>query len=147
MRYLLRTLVAVCLLTGTCLSAPSAGGPIYQRVICVVPMVGSGTLADPKRPLFSPVAGEQPSIVLKKSKGFTDAPVIVGYHSVLSDDGQRAIVEFVARDRAAFAPLLQKIGSAVQVFLPGQISQNDLLNELQKVKKNFDLSSFLAGAR
>ncbi len=104
MRYLLRTLVGVCLLTGTCLSAPSAGGPIYQRVICVVPMVGSGTLADPKRPLFSPVAGEQPSIVLKKSKGFTDAPVIVGYHSVLSDDGQRAIVEFVARDRAAFAP-------------------------------------------
>ncbi len=147
MRYLLRTLLGVCLLAGVSFSAPhSASGPIYQRVICVVPMVGAGTLSDPKRPMFAPVAGEQPSVVLKKSKGFADAPVIVGYHSVLSDDGNNAIVEFVARDRAAFKPLLEKTGASVQVFQAGQLSPNDLVNALQKVKKNFDLTSFLAGA-
>ncbi len=148
MRYLARTLLGVCLFATLSFSAPhSASGPMFQRVICIVPMVGAGTLDDPRRPLFSPVAGEQPSLVLKKSKGFAEAPVILGFHSVLSDDGKSAIVEFVARDRAAFKPFLQGNQSAVQVFEPGKVAPDRLLNELQKVKKNFDLTAFLAGAR
>ena len=147
MGYLLRTLLGVCLLAGAVFSAPNpASGPIYQRVICVVPMTGTGTLSDATRPLFAPVAGAQPSTVLKKSKGFAVAPVIVGYHSVLSDDGKSAIVEFFAQDRAAFTPLL-KGGSGVQVLDPTKVSPQDLQTQLQKVKQKFDLTAFLAGAR
>jgi hypothetical protein len=29
----------------------------YHRVICVVPMIGSGTAADPKRPEYAPAPG------------------------------------------------------------------------------------------
>ena len=28
----------------------------YHRVVCVVPYTGSGTAADPKRPLYAPTA-------------------------------------------------------------------------------------------
>lgn len=97
--------------------------------------------------MFAPVAGEQSSIVLKKSKGFADVPVIVAYHSVISDDGNKAIVEFFARDRAAFKSLLEQTESSIQVFQPGKISEIDLLRELRKLKKSFDLTAFLAGAR
>jgi hypothetical protein len=29
----------------------------YERILCIVPMVGTGTWADPKRPMFVPAAG------------------------------------------------------------------------------------------
>ena len=36
---------------------------LYERLLCVVPMVGAGTDADPRRPMFAPLPpapGEQP---------------------------------------------------------------------------------------
>ena len=62
----------------------------YDRVIAVVPFAGKGTPADPKRPQYAPwPPSKDPNGIL----AFTYLP---------SDDGRLAIVEFVARNRAAF---------------------------------------------
>ena len=66
----------------------------YQRLICVVPMTGAGTAADPRRPLYAPAA-------LTPGQ-----PGILAYSHQISDDGRYALVEFVALDREAFAPIL-----------------------------------------
>jgi hypothetical protein len=59
----------------------------HERLICVVPMIGSGTHEDPRRPMFAPIPG----------KGSPDGILAFAYQ--LSDDGQHALVEFVARAR------------------------------------------------
>ena len=66
----------------------------YHRVICVVPMIGSGTAADPRRPQYAPAPGS----------ALPDG--IIGFTQVPTDDGKFAIVEFVAQDRKAFQAIL-----------------------------------------
>jgi hypothetical protein len=61
----------------------------YHRVIAVVPMIGSGTPTDPLRPKYAPAPGS------------STPSGIVGFTQVPTDDGKAAIVEFVARTRAA----------------------------------------------
>src|SRR5713226_5098147 len=69
----------------------------YSRLLCVVPMVGKGTWSDPKRPMYAPLPGAAPS---------TSRSGILGFVHQLSDDGQVALVEFVAKDRSAFRAIL-----------------------------------------
>ena len=78
----------------------------YHRVICVVPLVGTGTWADPKRPMFAPTSSQ-----LGRGKSG-----ILAYYHELSDDGQSAIVVFVAADRASLQPILTTKVPSVQVF-------------------------------
>ena len=48
---LLRATVGVCLFLSLLTAGPKGNaGPLYERIICVVPLVGAGTLDDPKRP-------------------------------------------------------------------------------------------------
>ena len=62
----------------------------HERILAIVPMVGTGRGPDdPKRPLFA------------------DPPNLIGYHAELSDDGQYALVEFVARPRCPRPNVLQ----------------------------------------
>ena len=63
----------------------------------VLPLVGTGTITDPKRPMFAPL----PSAVSPASR-----TGILGYSFQLSDDGQFALVEFVAAQRSAFKDIL-----------------------------------------
>ncbi len=143
----LRVLAGVCLLIRLSYASSHADPTsTYQRIICVVPMVGAGTLEDPKRPLFAPVSGLSENAG-ESSKGFTDVAKIVAYHSVLSDDGTQAIVEFVARDRAAFAPLLgAKRQGRIQLFDAIHGKPDEVLQELRKVKKSFDFQMLRVGA-
>ena len=67
----------------------------YQRVLCVVPMVGAGTPADPRRPKYAPWP-PAPA---------TSRTAIIGFSHQVSDDGKLALVEFVAQDRQAFAAI------------------------------------------
>jgi hypothetical protein len=122
----------------------SAGGGIYERLICVVPIVGTGTVDDPKRPMFVPLPGHAAADA-RPSKGFSDPPAIVGFHSVLSDDGQSAIVEFIARDRAAFKPILAQPANLLFSADPHLQPSATLLQQLRKFNKNFNLASFLRG--
>ena len=145
---LLRATVGVCLFLSLLTAGPKGNaGPLYERIICVVPLVGAGTLDDPKRPLFAPVAGDASQALPShsKSKGFLDPATIVSYQSVLTDDGKQAIVMFVARDRAALQPILGN-NLGLQVFDLRSTSPDTLLKALRLMKKNFDLTVFLGGA-
>jgi hypothetical protein len=70
----------------------------HLRLMAIVPMTGAGTVADPVRPLFAPAAKDMPAALRSSS--------LLGWSYTLSDDGKWALVEFVARDRAAFASIL-----------------------------------------
>jgi hypothetical protein len=66
----------------------------YHRIIAVVPLVGAGTAADPRRPLYAPTANS------------ASPDGIIAFTQVPTDDGKFAIVEFVAKDRKAFQAIL-----------------------------------------
>ena len=100
----------------------------YHRVIAVVPFAGKGTPADPKRPQYAPWP---PS---------NDPNGIIGFTYVPSDDGRFAIVEFVARNRAAFQKLLND--KSIQVFEKGRVSKANLEGPLKHHRKDFDLNKF-----
>jgi hypothetical protein len=103
----------------------------YQRVICVVPMVGAGTAADPKRPQYAPpppTTGNQPT------------SAIIGYSQQVSDDGKFALVEFVARDQSAFQAI--RNDKTIKVFVKGKDKKEDIEAELKKYKKDFDFKQF-----
>ena len=59
-----------------------------------------------------------------------------------SDDGQFALVEFVARDRTAFAQILTDQRSGLQVFERGKSSPATVEAEFKRLRKDFDFSKF-----
>ena len=99
----------------------------HERLVAIVPMTGAGTAADPKRPLFTNARGVEGTKFLSVT-------------TLLSDDGRFALVEFVAADRAAFAPILQSALPEVKRFDKGQAAKDDIDREFRKYRKDFDLS-------
>ena len=97
-------------------------------MLLVVPMVGSGTLEDPKRPAFVREAG-------------------VAYRYQLSDDGASAIVEAAPRGPLEAQKLENntKTDARVKVFKPSRDKRETVDVELKKLKKDFDLDSFGKG--
>src|SRR5436305_10842945 len=69
----------------------------YFRVITVVPHVGAGTAADPKRPQYAPPA-----------RTAANQPIagIIGFTQQISDDGKWALVEYVAKDMVSLQTIL-----------------------------------------
>jgi hypothetical protein len=106
-------------------------GSAYERCYAIVPVIGSGTMADPRRPLYAPAPGD---VHPEKHTG------ILGYHFELSDNGQFALVEFVAVDRTAFQALLSD--STVQSFVRGTNTLSNVVAAFQLLKKDFDISHF-----
>ncbi len=119
---------------------------IYHRVITVVPYVGQGSVADPKRPQYAPL----PAAVTGSLQGAGPVatgptaapatPAIIGYMHIPSDDGKFALVEYVARDMAAFQTIMSD--TSLTVFVKGRDSKATIEAALQKYKKNFSLDSF-----
>ena len=106
----------------------------YERVLAVVPMVGSGkSQQDPKRPMYAPTPAELQAS-LKTRTG------ILAFTHVISDDGHFALVEFVARDRSAFKAVLAD--PAIKAFLKGRDKRADVEAEFKKHKKDFDFNNF-----
>src|SRR3981081_3219455 len=99
----------VCAFTAS-LAAQQKGDARYlhERVIAIVPMIGKGTLDDPRRPMFTPLPGQMDSVARTG---------IIGFFHVPSDDGLFALVEFVARDRAPSEPTLSN--KAITSFTKG----------------------------
>jgi len=102
----------------------------YSRIACVVPLVGSGTAADPKRPQYAPwpppAAGTRTGII--------------GFSFLASDDGKFALVEFVARDRSAFQAILND--KTLKIFEKGKDKLPDIEAAFKLLKKDFDISNF-----
>ena len=85
----------------------------HERILAIVPMVGTGRGPDdPKRPLFA------------------------------DDDGQYALVEFVARTRAALAPISSARDARVQTFSKTDARRDDIVRDFQKLKRKFNLDNF-----
>jgi hypothetical protein len=101
---------------------------LHERVIAVVPLVGAGTQADPKRPMFAPDPAEAAR---------TRGSGILAFGWLAGDDGRTAIVEFVARDRVALREILESRDPRVKVFRKGKGDAAEILTELQRVKRNF----------
>ena len=136
-----RTLL--CALTVVlCLNAASQpGGNLkFQRVIAVVPMIGSGTYDDPKRPMFCPSPREMAAATAGGKR-----PWLLSYRFELGDDGQTAIVEFTAPDRASLNVVLQSTDARVTIYEPNKISLDNLKQALQKLEATFDLERFHGG--
>jgi hypothetical protein len=103
----------------------------YHRLIAVVPLVGSGSRTDPRRPAYVPLSTAAPA------KGAARTGIIAWQHQ-LSDDKKFALVEFVATDRSAFTAILAD--RSVTAFEKGKARGADIELELKKFKKDFDLS-------
>ena len=145
--------LVVCLLAG--IGAAQAQPRVnernmYERVLAIVPMIGAGTAADPKRPMYAPT----PSVLATTAHATTGAPGtttpptrtgILGFTYELSDDGKFALVEFVARDRTAFQTILSDAaapGATVQAFVKGVHQKADVEAAFKALKKNFDFDHF-----
>ena len=99
-----------------------------NRVICVVPLVGKGTAADPKRPEYAPWPVSP------------DPNGIIAFSFVPTDDGKSAIAEFVARNRTALLPILND--KSVTSFEKGRVSKSAIESALKQFRKDFDLDKY-----
>jgi hypothetical protein len=103
-----------------------------ERVILVVPIVGAGTIDDPKRPLFAPKPGE-------------DSPVD-GFSWVPTDGGRLAIVVLRARQPEALQSALAD--ARVQLaFQRGKHTRDQIETALRKLKRDFSLLQLLGGVQ
>jgi hypothetical protein len=103
----------------------------YHRLIAVVPVVGTGTHADPFRPQYAPTLVGRPS-----KNG------IIAYSHVFSDDKKFALVEFVALHPTAFQTILADKSPQIRTFQRGVAKKADIDKELKKYKKDFDINHF-----
>ncbi len=121
--------LAVCF---SAMAATTYGQPrvdprnMYERILAIVPIVGKGTLEDPKRPLYAPL----PSAVRPAQR-----TGILGFTFIASDDGKFALVELVAQDRAAFRDILAD--STVRTFLRGRDQRADIEAAFKLLKRDF----------
>jgi hypothetical protein len=106
---------------------------MYERVMAVVPLTGSGTFDDPKRPMYAPSPAQIQTATATRTG-------ILAFTYVLSDDGMFALVEFVARDRAAFQAILAD--PTIKSFLKGRDSLEVVQTEFLKHKANFNFAHF-----
>jgi len=73
---------------------------------------------------------------------------IIGFTHVLSDDGQFALVEFVARDAKAFDNVLADINANINInvnvkaFRKSKDKREDIEAEFRKHKKDFSFENF-----
>jgi hypothetical protein len=120
-----------------CLPVLSVQPPVapenrYERILCVVPMIGKGTWEDPRRPMFAPLPSEM---------GRGKSGILAYYHEP-TDDGTRAIVQFVVADRSALQAIRARLDPLVKVFDPKKDKQTDVEAALKALQKNFDLKRF-----
>ncbi len=110
----------------------------YFRVWAVVPLIGTGSKADPIRPDYVPA----PRTVGSKPTA-PDPSGIIGFHFVMSDDKKHAIVEYVARDRSAFNRLMADRRPDVKVFEKGKATRAEVEAEFKKHKSTINLDRFV----
>ena len=150
-------LVCLCATVGSVQAQqPVSPRNSYERILVILPIVGSGTAADPMRPSLIPAPGSATPNILNIS---TSAPssaqltrrdvtaasapppnLILGYTWVPSDDGKFALTEIVMRDRSAFPSITALPG--VTAFVKGVNKLTDVQTAFQQYKKDFDITKF-----
>lgn len=129
--------LSVCLVPLICYGQRRlAPEQLYERMICVVPMIGKGTFDDPRRPMFAPNPADKGTVRAEEG----DKRIgIIGYGYQLSDDGQTAIVEFVATDRSAFKEIEDSGQPELKRFRKGREDKDELVRELRRYKRDFEI--------
>ena len=139
---MIRALAALSVFTATLFAQGHvASENLYTRVLCVVPMIGTGTAADPIRPMFVPAAPD-PSQVPDVAPA-TTSPGILAFQYQLSDDGNYALVELVGVDRNALVAVFNSTDARVKVFDLATTKKADIDTEFQKYKKTFSLDKYI----
>ena len=138
----------------------------YERILVILPIIGSGTPDDPQRPALIPAPGSATPNILNlpaappaTGTGLSAVPVgaapggpstpqnlILGYTWVPSDDGKFALTEIVMRDRSAF-PSVAAAPGVPAAFIKGVHKAADILAAFQQYKKDFDPTKFGAWVR
>jgi hypothetical protein len=108
------------------------------HVFAVVPIIGSGTADDPRRPMFVPLLKEIQAVA-QRQDGVVPLPVLVQFQ--LSDDGKTALVEFMSHDRTVLLPILMSTAAGVKAFEKGVALMADIEAEFKKNKQSFTLDS------
>src|ERR1700691_89328 len=129
-----RRLICALLLCCIMLPAQRRVDPrnIYHRVIGVLPLIGSGTAADPIRPKYAPAG----SLAAVPGTG------IVAFAFELSDDGKYAFAELVAVDRTVLLPILADRSAGVLVFEKGRVSGSQIEAAVRQFRKDFSMQKF-----
>jgi hypothetical protein len=104
----------------------------YHRLICLVHLTGTGTVADPIRPEFVP--DEEERARLGRSG-------IIAWTFQITDDGTMAIVHLAAVDRKAFERILADTRPEIRVFEIGKHDRAAIEAEMQRHKQGFNLDS------
>jgi hypothetical protein len=104
---------------------------LHERVLAIVPMIGQGTSAEPYRPMYAPLTADM------DPTGLTG---VMAFASIPSDDGNFALLELVARNRAVFATILAD--TSIQTFLKGRDNRQAAEAAFQKLKKDFSIDRF-----
>jgi hypothetical protein len=131
--------LGVCLVYSAMAQRSVDSRSLYERLYCILPVVGTGSWADPKRPMYAPSPAQMNS---------ASRTGIIGFTHVMSDDGQFALVEFVARDAKAFDHILADINANlnaninVKAFRKGKDKREDIEAEFREHKKDFSFEHF-----
>lgn len=108
---------------------PQAGpqeSAAFERILVVVPLTGAGTYADPKRPALTPREFS------RNGRG------ILEWSWEPTADGKLAIVEMVAADRQAFAPILAD-RQIVKAFEKGKHTRDEVEKEVRKLRPDYSI--------
>jgi hypothetical protein len=97
-----------------------------ERMIAVLPMIGSAQKGDNRRPQFFPADGKLP-------KG------ILSMRMELADDGKTAIVYLSAENQDAFEFLRTAKSAEVRLFDPHRHTKDEVEKEIQGLKKGLTL--------
>ena len=101
---MIRTLLALSVFAGMlCAQRSVSPGSMYHRVYAVIPMTGSGTANDPKRPMLIPTVAE-----LSAQNQAGQEADLIAFTSQKSDDGKFALVEMVFAHPIAYHNFLSK---------------------------------------
>ena len=103
----------------------------YFRVWAAVPMIGSGTAADPFRPKYLPAPAPDKAVAARRDG-------IIAFSYTLSDDGKTALVQLFATNRDAFKDVLAD--GAAKSFAAWNSKTSDIQSSFQQYKKDFQLS-------
>ena len=156
---MIRTLLALSVFAGTLLAQGRVEPEnLYPRVICVVPMIGTGTSADPRRPMFVPApvpvdrsyAHCQRGCYHNCTRQYNGAPApvsarppIFAFQFQLSDDGNYALVELVGINKGAFASIFSSAVPGVAVFDAATATRPRSSPPSNSVRATFSMKTFV----
>lgn len=122
---------------------PAAKDPHFH-IYAIVPLVGTGTELDPKRPMFVPATGLPVSLPVIETAANPVAvrTGILAYNAQITDDGLGAIVEIVAATRGDLVPILSSLDTRVKVFQKGLDSISEMEAAFVARKKDFSFNTF-----